>query len=106
MSSNNSSKFGGFLEHLHDNNLMTTVIITILSSIIMDLGNTFMDSVIFPIINHNGKNVKKKNINDYTIKIRGVPIGIGKVIVSVVRFIIFLYIAYIIIDILKNVSKK
>lgn len=88
-----------FFEFLKENNVITTAIAAVLSYRINDITNELFDGLIMPVINRDANkdgipDVKK--FEDYEATIFSVKFKIGKVIMALVKFIIILYIIYIV----------
>lgn len=84
------------------NNLIPTVIITILSTFLTDFFISFLENIISPLIDFNNDGVEDhKNLSSYTIKISGKTIKIGLFLVSLIKLIIIMLIIVVLIYLLK-----
>lgn len=82
-------------ENTDKNELMTAILVSLISSHINDFSKIFTDDIILPLINYDidgdGERDGKKLI-DYQININGIKINVGKIIISIIQFFIVLYI--------------
>jgi large-conductance mechanosensitive channel len=84
------------------NNLIPTVIITILSTFLTDFFISFLENIISPLIDFNNDGVEDhKNLSSYTIKINGKIIKIGLFLFSLIKLIIIMLIIVVLIYLLK-----
>jgi large-conductance mechanosensitive channel len=92
-----------FAKFLNNNNVVSTAIAAVLSERISDIMSVFVDNIIMPIINIdcNNDGVKDiKNLEDYEINVLNINFKIGKLIISLIKFFIVMYIIYIISNII------
>jgi large-conductance mechanosensitive channel len=98
MESNDKIDTSGFLNFISNNNLLATTLVTILSTNIIDIAQSFIDNMVIPILNidFNGDGVKdRKKVEGYKIKIFGTEFKLGKFIISVIKFAMVTYIVYL-----------
>ena len=103
-----SFNFVRFIKFLKEHNILATAIAAVLSDRINELTNTFVDYLVMPIINRDGdgdgtRDIKK--LEDIEFMLLGVKFRIGKVFMSIVKFIIITYIVFIIAKTVKKVGK-
>lgn len=99
MDTNDNINISGFSNFITNNNLLATTLVTILSTNIIDIAQSFIDNMIIPIFNVdiNGDGIKDKDfIENYKIKLFGSDFKLGKFIISIVKFLLITYIVYII----------
>lgn len=110
MSSYNFQEFLSFL----DKNQITAIIIGYIISIrIYDIINIFFDEIINPIIyidfntkNPNTDNSHVRKLEKYEFGFLNVKMKIGKIIVSILKFIFVTYVLFLIIGVLSKILKK
>lgn len=96
----------GYIEFLKSKQIFSMLVAAILSERVTDIFNTFLDKLLFPLIktdiNNDGVN-DITSIKNITIDIHNKKIEIGHLLVSVVKFIIVMYILYLLYKLLlKN----
>jgi large-conductance mechanosensitive channel len=99
MENNDNIDTSGFINFISNNNLLATVLVTILSSNIIEIAQSFMENMIIPILNVdlNGDGIKdRKSIENYKIKIFGSEFKLGQFFISILKFTLMTYIVYII----------
>lgn len=96
-----SFNFLNFMDYINTKGIITMAITIVLSSRINDLTHALFDSIIVPIMNKHEK-INIKTLENKVIIINGVTLHIGKFIFSMVKFIIVVYIIFIISIILKK----
>jgi large-conductance mechanosensitive channel len=99
MENNKNIDTSGFVNFISNNNLLATVLVTILSTNIIEIAQSFMENMIIPILNIdlNGDGIKdKQHIENYKIKLFGSEFKLGKFLISILKFALMTYIVYII----------
>jgi len=95
----------GFLKFLSENNVIVTVIATIISSRVSELSECIIDDLFLPILNRDADGDGKADIDDlmkYEYKISGIKFKIGKFIIVLIKFLLILYLTYLISKIIKK----
>jgi len=91
---NTSNIFKEFLSFLKNNNIMSTIIATVLSTHVTELTTSFADNIILPIIYRDGDHDGEsdiKGIENYVFKVKGIDFKLGKFYIVFVKvFIIFI----------------
>jgi large-conductance mechanosensitive channel len=88
-----------------ENEIITTIIATILAANISTLTKSLMDNILMPLINidiNNDGEADRDTLKKFYIKFRGVDIKIGEFILTLIEFSIILFIIYY----LHKLSKK
>src|SRR3990167_1850104 len=94
-----------FINFLNDNRVFAIVIASILSEQMNKLVISFIDGIIFPIVNRDidGNGVEDvKQMEAKVIQIGGITFRVGIVIVNIIRFIIITLVVFA----LAHLSKK
>ena len=92
-----------FFIFLKNNNILPTIIATVMSTFITQLVTSFADDIIMPIIYRDGDNDGKadiKSLENTIMKVNGVSIKIGKFAVVLIKvtlifIILFLFKRYL-----------
>jgi len=96
--------FVRFISFLKENNIITTAIAAILSDRINEVTNIFVNSVVMPFINidldNDGKEDIKK-LEDVSVNVFSAKLEIGKLIYAIIKFVIIMYVVFIISKLLK-----
>lgn len=98
-----------FIKFLQDNNVLSVAIAAVLSDRINELTNTFVNSLIMPIINRDGDGDGEEDIKKFEnmkYKILGMKFEIGLLAISIIKFIIITYVIFILSKALKMILKK
>ena len=77
-----------FFSFLKNNNILSTIIATVMSTFITQLVTSFADDIIMPIIYRDGDNDGKADINkleNTVMKVNGINIKIGKFTVVLIK---------------------
>jgi large-conductance mechanosensitive channel len=101
--------FSEFSEIIMKNSVMFGITIAVLSSFVNQLVFSFINDIIMPIIDRDGNNDNMPDINkiaDYTIKTNGITFKIGAFIIALIRFILLLFIIFILSMVLINLKKQ
>ena len=88
-----------FLKTLNQHNIISIMIAGVLSDKLNEITTVFVNTLIFPLFNHHKKNMK---LEDITYIYKGREIKIGKFIVTFIKFVIIIYIVYLVSIILKQ----
>jgi large-conductance mechanosensitive channel len=88
-----------FINFLKEYSVITTAVAAIFSYKLNDLTNEFFDGIILPIINRDAD--KKNRFENKEYNINGIKFKLGKFTLSIVKFIIIIYILYILASIFK-----
>lgn len=101
--------FVRFMKFLQDNDIGATAVAAVLSDRINEVTNEFFDGIILPIVNKDAdkdgvRDIKR--IEDIELKVLNVKFKIGKLGVSVLKFIIVTYIVFIITRLINRVSRS
>merc|ERR1711966_393110 len=94
-----------FLKFLKENNIFAAAITAVLSEQINEISKNFVDCMIMPIFDRDYDNDGKSDIIKFenkVVKWTGITFRLGKFIIIIVKFIIIMYIIFIISKLLKN----
>ena len=89
---------GEFTNIIMKNTVMLGITIAVLSTFINQLVLSFINDIIMPIIDRDGNNDNKPDINkiaDYTVKTGGITFRVGAFILALIRFVLLLFILFI-----------
>ena len=90
------------------NSVMFGITIAVLSSFVNQLVFSFINDIIMPIIDRDGNNDNMPDINkisNYTVKTNGITFKIGAFIVALIRFILLLFIIFVLCMVLIKINK-
>ena len=90
--------YNSFLIFLKENQIVATVIATIISTYIINLSMSFTNDILLPIINRDADGDGKKDIDkyeNYIIKIYNINFRIGSFAIEIVKFLIIIYLMFI-----------
>jgi large-conductance mechanosensitive channel len=90
--------FVNFVKFMNQHNVLTMAIAAVLSDRINDVTNTFVNSIVLPIIYRDSNNDgidDVKEIENKIVNIKGIKLGVGKMILSTIRFVIVTYILFL-----------
>lgn len=90
------------------NSVMFGITIAVLSSFVNQLVFSFINDIIMPVIDRDGNNDNMPDINkisNYTVKTNGITFKIGAFIVALIRFILLLFIIFILCMVLIKINK-
>lgn len=101
--------FVHFINFLTDKDILSTAVAAVISYGLKDVTESFIGNIIMPIINKDSdkdgerdfKKIEEKDINIYNIRFK-----IGKLTIDVLKFVILLYLLFIIQNIITSVNKK
>lgn len=94
-----------FLRFLKENNVFSIAIAAVLSDRINDLVNSMVNSLVMPIINRDANQDGVEDIRkleDKVVEISGVEFEIGKVLTSIVKFIVVTYFVFVLSRMIRN----
>ncbi len=77
-----------FLSFLKNNNILSTIIATVMSTYITQLTTSFADDIVMPIIYRDGDGDGKadiKSLENTVMKVNGINIKIGKFLVVLLK---------------------
>ncbi len=97
-----------FQQLVMKNSVLFGISIAVISTFVNQLVMSFINDIILPIIDRDGNNDKKPDIEkiaDYTIKTNGITFKIGAFIVALIRFIILIFIIFILSLVLVKIKK-
>ena len=77
--------FSNFFKYLSNQNLVITVLVTVISSYVYDLVNSFINNIMMPIIYKEKDKMSNNNLNDYVIKVNGVTLKTGEFLRSLIK---------------------
>ena len=88
-----------FVKFLHKHNITNFIIAAILSDKVNELASEFVGGIVSPVINNeNGT----RKLEDLTMSYKGYTFKIGRVIFVFMKFVIVLFIVYILARILNK----
>jgi large-conductance mechanosensitive channel len=94
-----------FLEFLSNNNVIATIIATMISQRITDVSNAIIDCLILPILNRDADGDGEadiKDIKEYELNLSGIKFKLGEFLIVILKFLIILFIVYQINKIMKK----
>jgi large-conductance mechanosensitive channel len=97
-----------FTNVIMKNSVMLGITIAVLGTFVNQLVVSFINDIIMPIIDRDGNNDNKPDINkiaDYTIKTGGITFRIGAFILALIRFVLLLFMLFIIALVIIKVKK-
>ena len=97
-----------FTDIIMKNSVMLGITIAVLATFVNQLVVSFINDIIMPIIDRDGNNDNKPDINkiaDYTIKTGGITFRIGAFILALIRFVLLLFMLFIIALVIIKVKK-
>lgn len=95
------------IRFLNKHNIIATSIAAIISHRINEVTSSFVDYLIIPVINRDAdkdgtRDIKK--LEDTTLHIAGIKFEIGKVVLSIVKFIIVTFSVFLISKLVKLIT--
>jgi len=87
----------GFKQFLVENNIIVTVIATIVSSCVTELSESLVNDLILPILNRDSDGdgeADLKNLEEYIVVTNGIKFKLGKFLLVIIKFVIILFIVY------------
>ena len=98
-----------FTKIIMSNSVLFGISIAVLSTFVNELVFSLINDIILPIIDRDGNNDNDPDINkikNLTVKTNGITFKIGAFIVSLIRFIILIFILFIISLVILNINKN
>ena len=99
------SVFSKYYDFLLSRNVVKLGTALIISSYVTDLSNSFTTAIISPILNYILTTGEVQKLDDLTITIRGIKLEIGKLIQSILKFIIMTFIIFLVIKLMISDDK-
>ena len=90
------------------NSVLFGISMAVISTFVNQLVMSFINDIILPIIDRDGNDDKKPDIDkisDYIIKTNGITFRVGAFIVALIRFIILLFIIFTLSIVLIKMKK-
>ena len=87
-----------FLSFLKNNNILSTIIATVMSTYITQLTTSFADDIVMPIIYRDGDGDGKadiKSLENTVMKVNGIKIKVGKFLVVLLKVTIIFVTLYL-----------
>jgi large-conductance mechanosensitive channel len=81
------------LDQSSKNDLLTAIMVSLISSRINDFSEVFTENIILPLINFDidGDGTKDgRKLIDYQINLNGIKINLGRIIISIIQFCVVL----------------
>ena len=99
--------FEEFTKFLKDNDVVTIAIATLLSSRISELADSVSDNILIPFlsVDLDSDGIQdRKELENINFNLLGVNIRIGRVIVSIIKFVLITYLTFILIMLTKKIN--
>ena len=96
-----------FAKFLSNNNVLATAIAAVLSERISDITHAVVDNILMAVINRDGDGDGKSdidNLENKVIIISGMKFGVGKVLISLIKFVVIAYVIFLISRIMDKAS--
>ncbi len=97
-----------FTQLIMKNSVLFGITIAVMSTFVNQLVLSFINDIIMPIIDRDGNNDNQPDINriaNYTITTNGITFKIGAFIVALIRFVLLLFIIFILSIVLIKIKK-
>jgi large-conductance mechanosensitive channel len=97
-----------FTKILMKNTIMLGITIAVIASFVNQLVFSFINDIIMPVIDRDGNNDNIPDINkisNYTVKTNGITFKMGAFIVALIRFILLLFIIFILSMVIIKINK-
>ena len=91
--------YNSFMQFLKENQIVATVIATIISTYITNLSMSFTNDILLPIINRDADGDGKKDIDkyeNYIITFYNIDFRIGSFALEICKFLIITYLMFLI----------
>ena len=88
-----------FLEFLKKHNILTAAITAVLSERISDFTDTFVGSMLMPIINRDADSdgvSDIKHLEEYTFTVFSIKFRVGRVLISMIKFVVITYFIFLV----------
>ena len=98
-----------FTKIIMSNSVLFGISIAVLSTFVNELVFSLINDIILPIIDRDGNNDNDPDINkikNLTVKTNGITFKIGAFIVSLIRFMILIFILFIISLVILKINKN
>lgn len=98
-----------FIKFLRDNNIMATTISAVLSYALRDFINDIVENTVVAVIDKDSDNDGVKDFHkmeNKKINIFGIKFGTGKIFISFIKFMVVLYITFIIMQLINKKFSK
>tara|TARA_Y100000389_G_C17310358_1_gene437659 strand:- start:10 stop:345 length:336 start_codon:yes stop_codon:yes gene_type:complete len=79
----------GFLNFLKENDILAAIIVTVISTYVSKITQSFINDIIIPIIERDGDNDGKadiKKLQNYKLKCFGITFKIGSFLINLIKF--------------------
>ena len=91
--------FDNFIKYFSNQNLVLTVLVTVISNYVYELVTSLINYIILPFIYKEKDNMtndnQNSNPNDYVMKINGVTLKTGNFLRSLIKFVLLMIIIFI-----------
>ena len=91
--------FDNFIKYFSNQNLVLTVLVTVISNYVYELVTSLINYIILPFIYKEKDNMsndnQNNNPNDYVMKINGVTLKTGNFLRSLIKFILLMIIIFV-----------
>jgi len=94
------------MSFLVENNVVAVAVATVISERVVELINTIIDGILMPIINRDmdGDGISDfKSFEEKEIHFFGMTFKVGKVITSIIKFVVVMYVMFLLSETMKNV---
>ena len=96
-----------FINFINQNNIIESIVSTIIGFKTQELVESIIDNLILPIINRDADGDGESDINTLKkikFKFSGITISIGSFILSLIKYILIIFLVYIFQKVFKNFS--
>ena len=93
-----TKNINNFTDFLVKNDIVITIIATIISNTFSNLTQSLLNNILYPLINIdlNGDGISdRKNLDNFSIKIFGSELKVGKFFITLIEFSIVLFTIYV-----------
>jgi|TARA_Y100000389_G_scaffold203449_1_gene251889 large-conductance mechanosensitive channel len=91
--------FDNFIKYFSNQNLVLTVLVTVISNYVYELVTSLINYIILPFIYKEKDNMtndnQNSNPNDYVMKINGVTLKTGNFLRSLIKFVLLMIIIFV-----------
>ena len=91
--------FDNFIKYFSNQNLVLTVLVTVISNYVYELVTSLINYIILPFIYKEKDNMtndnQNSNPNDYVMKINGITLKTGNFLRSLIKFVLLMIIIFI-----------
>lgn len=88
-----------FIKFLKENDILAAIIATVISTYVSRITESFINDIIMPIINRDGNDDKKPDINklkNYKFNCFGFNLKVGNFLVNLIKFLSVLFLVFIV----------